>query len=341
MEVPHTTIVKERVGKEAIAALEALFVAATGTPPAVPVVRFRADHPEWFDVLDILCSAHQLIERSHDGKSYLIRSYALPLIDQAAPLLDTMQAIYSQLRERYSEVLDEKQEAADLIAGIDRAENDLMEALYFLGKTDGAWSCKSNDFPYGEEKYLCINESVLRIDSIGVVLSQYYERHFIKPKTPAPTWSPSDFLNNRATNFFAAEPEQNFPAWYEKLDAPMRELIAEINTAINNKLRTLPTIGLRTLLDMVIVEHIGDSGTFKQKLERFENEGHISSTQSELLLRVLDTGSAAAHRGHTPDQEDLQTCIDFVKSLMHSLYILHPNIQRLHQNTPSRGSNKR
>lgn len=45
-----------------------------------------------------------------------------------------------------------------------------------------------------------------------------------------------------------------------------KALILEIDCALNNNLEALPTIGLRTLLEIIMVEKIGDIGTFAKKV---------------------------------------------------------------------------
>ena len=80
MDIPHIEIVRETIGSQAVEALRAIFESRKGTPPSVPVQRFRADHEEWIHTLDTLEGKYSLIERSRECTDYLIRPYALPLI---------------------------------------------------------------------------------------------------------------------------------------------------------------------------------------------------------------------------------------------------------------------
>jgi hypothetical protein len=54
------------------------------------------------------------------------------------------------------------------------------------------------------------------------------------------------------------------PSWRFKLPRKMRELLEEIYRSLDAENLRLPMMGARTLVDMMIVEKIGDVGTFKQ-----------------------------------------------------------------------------
>lgn len=336
MDVPHVEIVKKKIGNDAVEALQQLYTSAEGMPPSVPVERFRADYHQWLDVLDDLEYRHSLIERNADGARYLLRSYALPLVEGARPLLEHMQILYQRLRDLYRQHLSESLDINTLILGLDGKGSELLEALYYLAESHNIWSGKSNNFPYGEESFLEISEGVLRSDSIADILAQYYEWHYVNPKKIASTWSLHDGEDEVISVFFAKESKSGFPAWYNELDDTKKSLIREIDTALKYNLSVLPTIGLRTLLDVVMVEKVGDIGSFDKKLKKFEGEGYTTKKESELISSVLDAGNAAAHRAYFPNKDDLTACIDVVKHTMEGVFILFPKIKKLEKNTPKR-----
>lgn len=82
----------------------------------------------------------------------------------------------------------------------------------------------------------------------------------------------------------------------------MRELLEEIYRSLDAGSLRLPMMGLRTLIDMMVLEKIGDVGTFKQKLRELEREGFISPQNREALYAALEMGNATAHRGHVPTE---------------------------------------
>ena len=56
-------------------------------------------------------------------------------------------------------------------------------------------------------------------------------------------------------------------------------------------------MGTRTLIEILMVKEIGDSGTFGQKLDALREKGVISENGRSVLSIALDAGNAAAHRG--------------------------------------------
>ena len=75
-------------------------------------------------------------------------------------------------------------------------------------------------------------------------------------------------------------------------------------------------MGLRAVLDMYIVDKIGDSGTFKEKLHKLKEEGHLSLLQLQQVEPALEAGSAAAHRGFEPSEEVVYFVLNVVESLL-------------------------
>jgi hypothetical protein len=99
-------------------------------------------------------------------------------------------------------------------------------------------------------------------------------------------------------------------------------------------------IGLRTLLDIVMVEKLGDIGGFGKKLHTFEKQGYVTAKDAELISSVLDAGNAAAHRAYSPNEEALKICFDVVKHVMEGIYILQPKMNQLREDIPNREKGK-
>lgn len=340
MDIPHIEIVRETIGSQAVEALRALFESRKGTPPSVPVQRFRADHEEWINTLDTLEGKYSLIERSRECTDYLIRPYALPLIgtSEADEILNVMDKIYENFPELYKENLSQPIGIDKLCSSESGRKNLINEALYYISESHGIYSGMTTGFPYTENSTLCISESVLSKKSIGRVLSEYYEWHFVNPKSQID--SLENFFPSGVENksfFFEENAHSGKPDWYEFLGDTQKALLLEIDNALNNRLEALPTIGLRTLLETIMVEKIGDIGSFTKKVKRFTEEGYITPKMSEALSYVLDAGNASAHRAYFPSRDDLMTCVELVKHLMHGIYILRPQVEKVADNTPKRG----
>jgi hypothetical protein len=69
------------------------------------------------------------------------------------------------------------------IAKLVSADEALVkEALYYLTDSHGVWGGLSNNFPYDDESYICIAESVLKYDDFDSLANEFYEWHVISPK---------------------------------------------------------------------------------------------------------------------------------------------------------------
>lgn len=130
-----------------------------------------------------------------------------------------------------------------------------------------------------------------------------YERNSPDPK------------NDRLIHRYPNSKVREFPKWITNLNLKYIELFSEIYRSLNQGSITLPIIGSRTLLDMYIVEKIGDIGNFKQKVEKLLHEGFISKSQKDFLSIALEYGNAATHRGYKAEVEEVNKVLDIIETL--------------------------
>ncbi|NGF75859.1 DUF4145 domain-containing protein [Fluviicola sp. SGL-29] len=134
---------------------------------------------------------------------------------------------------------------------------------------------------------------------------------------------------------FPTKDFRTFPMWATHLNRKYVELFGEIYISLNSGNIRLPLMGARTLLDMFIVEKIGDVGTFKQKLEKLVSEKHISEASKKLLGIALEFGNATIHRGYVPTKEDLNSVLDIIENVLHS-EVLSGKSEALKDTAPKR-----
>jgi hypothetical protein len=126
------------------------------------------------------------------------------------------------------------------------------------------------------------------------------------------------------------------PSWKIKLPLDLRTLLDEVYAALHLDSRRLVAMGARTLMDMVLLDKVGDQGSFKEKLERMEKGGYVSQKNRSFLVAALDAGSAAAHRGFSPKRDDIERIMDIVENLLQAVYVLHGAADELRKSTPAR-----
>jgi hypothetical protein len=137
-------------------------------------------------------------------------------------------------------------------------------------------------------------------------------------------------------HFYPPPVSRHPPRWVWKIPHGLKSILEEIYHSLDANNLSLPMMGARTLMDMLIVEKVGDSGTFKQKLKKLQDAGFVGAKNVEVLDAALDAGSAAAHRGHAPKPSDVNAVMDIVENLLHAVYVLPGMAQGLKKTTPRR-----
>jgi len=144
-------------------------------------------------------------------------------------------------------------------------------------------------------------------------------------------------LEKPTVHYFPPSSCRQPPSWpYWSLPNKLLQLLLEIYASLDADGSILPMLGARTVIDLVMTEKVGDVGTFGEKLRRLEGLGVISSQNREVLNAALDIGSAAAHRGHSPDSHDVSGVLDIMEHLLHAIYVLPKTAKILKDSTPPR-----
>lgn len=128
----------------------------------------------------------------------------------------------------------------------------------------------------------------------------------------------------------------NFALEVSLNDGNPHDLLAEVYVALQNDQRALAAMGIRALLENVMIEKVGDQGTFYANLKKFETEGFVSRIQRKRLETIFEAGHAAMHRLYKPSKEDLITLVDIAESIVESIYIHGSKVERLMESIPPR-----
>jgi hypothetical protein len=144
----------------------------------------------------------------------------------------------------------------------------------------------------------------------------------------------SEWDMDETMEFFPPPMARRPPRWLDQLGDEEKQLLEEVYVAVQSDSRRLAMMGARTVVDIVLSRD-GDHGDFSAGLKALEIHGLIGTRQREVLQAALDVGHAAAHRGHRPSREDVETVIDIVEHLLQS-ELLRPAADDLRMHTPPR-----
>jgi len=154
------------------------------------------------------------------------------------------------------------------------------------------------------------------------------------------TWNYSEY-DAKDVRYFPPPVARLKPKWFDELPSELQQLLSEIYRSLDADTRTLPMMGARAVLDRVIVDTIGDVGSFEQKLKKLEAERHISAKGREILDAALDAGNAAVHRSYAPTVKHVHSVMDIVENLVHSTYVLEGVAKEIKKVTPPRPPKKK
>lgn len=138
------------------------------------------------------------------------------------------------------------------------------------------------------------------------------------------------------TRYYPPRIARPLPLWRWTLPQQIGDILNEVYVALQADCRALALMGARAIMDLVMVDKVGDVGTFAQKLEELERQGFVGTQNRLFLDAALDAGSAAAHRGYTPESEDINHVMDIIENLLQGVYALEKAAQRLRRSTPPR-----
>ena len=83
----------------------------------------------------------------------------------------------------------------------------------------------------------------------------------------------------------------------------------------------LAVIGIRALLEQIMIEKVTDNRSFKANIDKFQEHGFISRMQREAIEPVIEAGHASTHRGFKASKADIHHLINVTENLIESIYI--------------------
>jgi hypothetical protein len=129
------------------------------------------------------------------------------------------------------------------------------------------------------------------------------------------------------------------PNWLPRLEPAepdLCDILNEIYLATHDGQVRLLATGVRTALDYVMTQIIGDVGDFPAKLREMVAHGHLSSKQKDMLDTVIDAASATAHRGFKPDRALLEEMVDTMETVIRDHYLTGPSLRVMKTLVPPR-----
>lgn len=114
------------------------------------------------------------------------------------------------------------------------------------------------------------------------------------------------------------------PEWLNKLSADwhITRLLREVYSALQNNAPSLAAMGIRAVLEAIMIDKVNDQGTFINNLKAFQDKGFISQIQLDRINDALELGHASIHRGFIPQSDQVIFALELTEAIVHHLYVL-------------------
>lgn len=147
----------------------------------------------------------------------------------------------------------------------------------------------------------------------------------------------------KTRNHFPPETFRPEPKWLRRLDEDwhIAKLLKEVYVALQSNALAIAAMGIRAIIESMMIEKVGDQGTFAQNLDACKRTGLISLNQEQVLGAALELGHASIHRGFMPDLQQLEASMDIVESLIQGWHFLPKDAAAVIKGVPKRASKKK
>jgi hypothetical protein len=129
------------------------------------------------------------------------------------------------------------------------------------------------------------------------------------------------------TEWFPPSITRQKPIWRRNLfpfNAKLYELNGltdEIYGALGIGAHRIATMGIRALAERVMVDQVGEKGTFQKTTKAFFDAGFVAPFQQGMFENTLiEAGHAAMHRSFEPTADTVNTLLDIIEGVLHAIY---------------------
>jgi hypothetical protein len=150
---------------------------------------------------------------------------------------------------------------------------------------------------------------------------------------------------NSVIQYYPSPASRKVPDWVHQLAngeigeesaAPLGNLFIEIYQAVRGGQLRLAIIGIRSLIEKMMILKVGDKGTFVKNQEAFQQAGYVSTIQHDTLNEILEAGHAAIHRVYAPKTEEIQKVLDIVEQVMATIFVHTEAVNKISERVPPR-----
>lgn len=145
------------------------------------------------------------------------------------------------------------------------------------------------------------------------------------------------------TEFFPPSINRQKPKWRRQF-LPFNVHLNDCNSLCDEIYGTLAlganrlaTMGIRALVEKLMIDQVGDHRNFEKNISAFFEAGHVSPNQQQMFRDTLvEAGHAAMHRNFEPSDDTVNTLLDIVEGVMHAVYYAPMLAEQVKKTIPAR-----
>jgi hypothetical protein len=150
---------------------------------------------------------------------------------------------------------------------------------------------------------------------------------------------------NTVIRYYPSPASRKVPDWVHHLSvgqigeegaASLGNLLIEIYQAVRGGQLRLAIMGVRALIEKVMILKVGDKGTFANNLDAFQQAGYVSTIDHDALNEILEAGHAAIHRTYLPTTEEIEKVLNIVEGVMAAIFVHTEAVKKLSERVPPR-----
>ncbi len=132
---------------------------------------------------------------------------------------------------------------------------------------------------------------------------------------------------------------RKMPGWWcskHVIPKTVAQLMLEVHLALRNHSTRLAAMGIRAVLEAVMIDKVSDRGNFKSTLDAFQAAGYIGVRHRNVVEVALEAGHASMHRAWQPNDKELNALMDIAESVIESVYLHEGQAAKLEESVPRR-----
>lgn len=319
--------------------IEKLFKTISAKDQTVDAVVYRAKNEDQLSILETL-EQRGYIKRKDDF--YTLSLVSLDILKnkykEAGQVLAACNQLFISLRSHYQNFPRENISLSQIVKKTEFTDAELRTALFYL-RDAPIWGGYTTDIFNATIVLLSPGESILSYKQFTDIIERLYA--WCSDRSKSASFRKMEMINNdcetQSTTLIKKSTLNGGDGSINvSLPSTLSKLIAEIEIGVNTKLNALSAMGMRTVIDVVCNDTIGDIGGFSKKINKLESKGYITSRNKEILNNTLELCHASAHRAHFPSDDEVKTTFQVIIHLINEIYVLESAAKSLALSAPKR-----